>query len=94
MFGGYGLYLDGKIFGLIADEVLYFKTDGSNRPEYEARGSRPFTYETAKGRRVAMSYWEVPSEILEDVQLVAEWAKISASLLKPSKNTERGSKNT
>ena len=82
MFGGHGLYLDGKIFAIIADEVLYFKTDESNRAEYETRGSKPFTYEGARGRKVAMSYWEVPATILEDTELVAEWAERSAVISK------------
>ena len=31
MFGGAGLYRDGKMFGLIADDVAYLKADTSNR---------------------------------------------------------------
>lgn len=38
MFGGVGIYLHGLFFALIADEVLYFKVDDSNRPDYEAAG--------------------------------------------------------
>ena len=45
MFGGYSLYLDGKIFGMItSDTDLYFKVDDSNRAQYEAIGSKPFIY--------------------------------------------------
>ena len=36
MFGGAGLYRDGKMFGLIADDVAYLKVDDSNRPEFVA----------------------------------------------------------
>ena len=82
MFGGHGLYLKGTIFGLIADEVLYFKTDGSNRVQYEKLGSRPFTYDGRKGKKVTINYWEVPSEILEDPNLVAEWAQGSVRISK------------
>ena len=78
MFGGHGLYLNGTIFGLIADEVLYFKTDGSNRGEYEELGSKPFSYEGRRGRKITLSYWELPSEILDDADLVAEWARRAA----------------
>ena len=31
MFGGAGIYYDGLIFGLLADDVLYFKVDDSNK---------------------------------------------------------------
>ena len=45
MFGGYSLYLDGKIFSMITNDTdLYFKVDDSNRAKYEAVGSHPFVY--------------------------------------------------
>jgi len=34
MFGGAGIYYDGLIFGLLADDVLYFKVDNSNKFDY------------------------------------------------------------
>ena len=39
MFGGAGLYRDGKMFGLVADDVIYLKVDDTNRGKYEAVGS-------------------------------------------------------
>ena len=74
MFGGYGVYKDGVIFAIVADDALYFKVDGTNRKDYEAAGSRPFTYIAAKRKRVALSYWEVPAEVLDDREKIAEWA--------------------
>ncbi|WP_203301031.1 TfoX/Sxy family protein [Marinobacter sediminum] len=35
MFGGYGIYYDGLMFALVADDVLYFKADGTiSSPNY------------------------------------------------------------
>ncbi len=42
MFGGMGLYLQGMFFALIASDILYFKVDDTNRPDYEAAGMGPF----------------------------------------------------
>lgn len=72
MFGGYSLYKDGKIFGMIADDVLYFKVKDSNRADYEAAGSKPFTY-VNKGKKYSMSYWEVPEEVQSDHEILAKW---------------------
>jgi DNA transformation protein len=33
MFGCAGIYYDGLIFGLLADDVLYFKVDDCNRSD-------------------------------------------------------------
>jgi hypothetical protein len=35
MFGGYGVYCDGTMFALVADDVLYLKVDDGNRGEFE-----------------------------------------------------------
>ena len=82
MFGGHGLYKDGVIFGLIADDQLYFKTGESNQKYFEAAGSQPFTYEAKNKKRVAMSYWEVPSDVLENRDEIQLWINkaVKASL--------------
>ena len=73
MFGGHGIYKDDLMFALIVDEELYYKVDDSNRRDFEAHGSEPFTY-GSKGRKpVTMSYWKLPSEIMDDRELLMEW---------------------
>lgn len=79
MFGGHGLYRHGVLFGIIADEALYFKVDDTNRPDYERAGSKPFSYEVT-GRRepvVMRSYWEVPAEVQEDPHRIERWVERS-----------------
>ena len=73
MFGGNGLYKGGVMFGLISDGELYFKVDDVNRPDFEAKKSQPFTYE-ARGRTVALSYWFVPEDVIEDADDLRAWA--------------------
>jgi DNA transformation protein len=73
MFGGYGVFLDGLMFGLIADEVLYLKVDDENLPEFEELGLRPFVYD-GKDRPVRMSYSEAPPDALDDAELLSRWA--------------------
>ena len=74
MFGGYGIYRQGQIFAIVVEDTLYFKVTDANRSDYEAAGSSPFTYES-KGKRVAMSYWQVPEEVLEDEETLGVWAE-------------------
>ena len=73
MFGGWGLFHNDMILGLIFDNELYLKVDDSSKAEYKARGSRPFTYKRG-GKEVALSYWLVPEEVLEDRGVFLEWA--------------------
>jgi DNA transformation protein len=79
MFGGYGVYKDGVIFGLIDDERIYFKVDESNRSDYEVAGSKPFSY-IHKGKEMSMAYWEVPEEILDDKDKVEKWLQKSVTV--------------
>lgn len=76
MFGGYGLFRDGLMFGLVADSALYFKVDDQNRALFEARELTPFIYE-AKGKPVTMSYYEAPGEVLDNSDDMVEWAEIA-----------------
>lgn len=76
MFGGSGLYCDGRMFALIADDCLYMKADAENLPGFLAESAKPFVYE-GKRRPVAMSYYSVPEERIEDPELLREWAYLA-----------------
>lgn len=74
MFGGFGIYRDGLMFGLVASDVLYLKADAENRGAYEAAGSEPFSY-TARRKQVILSYWRAPEDALESGAAMQEWAR-------------------
>lgn len=74
MFGGHGIFMDGLMFGLVADDQLYLKVDDGNRAAYEAEGLQPFTF-VSKGRLVETSYREAPSEGFDDPEILCDWAR-------------------
>jgi DNA transformation protein len=74
MFGGFGIYRDGLMVALVANDVLYLKADTESRGEFEAVGSEPFSY-TARRKRVMLSYWRAPEEALESRATMQEWAR-------------------
>ena len=78
MFGGIGLYAGDIFFGLIASDVLYLKTDDSNRARYQAAGSTPF--KPYPDRAMTMPYYDVPIRVLESAPELAEWARQSISI--------------
>lgn len=75
MFGGAGLYCQGVMFGLVADDVAYLKVDDSNRDDFIAAGSSPFNPYPEKDKAIVMSYYEVPADVLESRDAFAEWAE-------------------
>jgi len=74
MFGGAGVFLDGRMFALLADDMLYLKADDLTRPEFETAGMARFTYET-KGRPKSMSYYGVSEDMLDDAETLCVWAR-------------------
>ena len=56
MFGGAGLYCEGRMFGLIADDVAYLKVDDSNREDFVKAGSSAFNPFPEKAKSVVMSH--------------------------------------
>ena len=92
MFGGHGLFLQGLMFGLIADDQLYLKVDDGNRAAYEARGLPPFTY-SGKGRTIQTSYREAPSEGFDDPEILCDWGReaYAAALRADARKTRRRS---
>jgi DNA transformation protein len=42
MFGGAGVYFEGRFFALLDNDELYMKVDDTNRPQFQKAGSRAF----------------------------------------------------
>jgi DNA transformation protein len=81
MFGGVGLYHDGFFFGLLDDDVCYFKVDDATRGDYERAGSGPFR----PGGGPPMQYYEVPAEVLEDRDALRDWAVAAVDVARRAK---------
>ena len=71
MFGGCGLYQDEIFFGIIHKGRLYFKIDESTVGEYRKRKMKPFR---PNATQTLKSYYEVPVDIIDDRDQLAEWA--------------------
>lgn len=85
MFGGAGLYCDGVMFGLIADDVAYLKVDDSNREDFEKAGSSAFNPFPEKNKTYIMPYYEIPADVLEDAEQLGKWADRALAIAKKKK---------
>ncbi len=91
MFGGYGLYCNELFFGLIADDMLYLKTDASNRAQFERAGSGPFQY-SRRSKETTLGYYSVPDEALESPQLMAPWARSAVACALRAQSAKRSAR--
>jgi len=85
MFGGYGLYLDDAIFGIIAFDQLYLKVDEINRGDFVNRGSEPFTYYRGDVPAVMKSYWSCPEEVMGSPSKMRRWVEGACSASRRSR---------
>lgn len=75
MFGGQGLYTEGKIFGLILDDEIFIKVDDETAPLFSAAGSSSFVYD-GKTKPLQMPYWRLPLEAMDDPEALVKWARL------------------
>ena len=76
MFGGLGVYRGEAMFALVAFDAVWMKTDARLAESYRAAGSEPFIY-AGKSRPVAMSFWRLPDDALDDPEAALDWARLS-----------------
>lgn len=77
MFGVVAIYADDLIFAIIADDVLYLRTDAETEARFRAAGSEPFIFVDKDGRETPMSYWRAPDEALDDQAAAEDWGRLS-----------------
>jgi DNA transformation protein len=74
LLGGWGLWLDGSMFGIVQGERLYLLTaDPEARLEYQRQGSMP--YQASGPYR---EYYRVPATVLESRQRLVAAARRAA----------------
>jgi len=95
MFGGAGIYADGVMFALVADDTIYLKAGERNSSDFEREHLPPFTYIAKNGKRVVMSYRRMPERLYDDPEELAAWARAALAAAqrgaaRPVKGGSRG----
>jgi len=89
MFGGHGLYFEGAMFGLVADDMLYLKVDAENSQHFDAQDLPAFEYDKGNGKTVTMSFRLAPESIYDDPSEAAEWASHAWEAARRAKNAKK-----
>ena len=75
MFGGSGIFVDGMMMGLIAQDLIYLKVDAETVARFDREDLPPFSYMTGKGRKVMTNYRKLADRLYDDPDELAEWAR-------------------
>jgi DNA transformation protein len=74
MFGGHGIFEEDKMFALVDSKGrVFFKVDETNLSGFEDANSE---------KHARMPYYSVPEEVLNDDNLLEEWALTSIKIAK------------
>ena len=73
---GHGIFCDGVMFALVADDTLYLKVYDDTKPAFLDAGSLPFTYEKAGGE-IELALLTVLDKVDEDVEELLRWSHMA-----------------
>lgn len=77
MFGGYGLFSRGSMYGLLDDEELFLKTDEECRQAFLDAGCRRWVYESPSRGAVPTAYFRPPDDAHESAEAMLPWARLA-----------------
>jgi len=79
MFGKTGVFCDGVMLAMVADNTLYFRVDDDNRDVFEeAKSFLPLNYEK-KGATIDLSFWRAPERLFDEPDELVSWAQAALS---------------
>ena len=87
MFGGAGVYAEGLMFGLLADDTIHIKAnDDAMKAALRPEGSGPFVWSPQngprKGEHIDLGYWRLPEAALDDPDEAVKWGRKALALAK------------
>jgi DNA transformation protein len=77
MFGKTGVFCDGLMLGMVADNTLYFRVDDGNREAFkEAESFPPLNYKK-QGSIIDLSFWRAPERLFDEPDELVAWARLA-----------------
>lgn len=74
MFGGHGVFHDGLMCALVADDTLYLKADAQTVAQFEALDLPPFAFRRGE-QLMQTSYRQAPETVFEDRHEARTWTR-------------------
>jgi DNA transformation protein len=77
MFGKTGVFCDGVMFGMVADNTLYLRVDDHNRAEFNEAASFPPLNYKKKGSMIDLAFWRAPERLFDEPDELVAWARLA-----------------
>ena len=77
MFGKTGVFCDGVMLGMVAENTLYLRVDEGNRAAFaEAAGEAPLNYRKG-GKVIDLAFWRAPDRLFDAPEELVVWARLA-----------------
>jgi len=77
MFGKTGVFCDELMFGIVADDTLYFRVDDRNRAAFKEAASFPPLSYKKKGSVIDLAFWRAPERLFDEPDELVTWARLA-----------------
>jgi DNA transformation protein len=75
MFGKTGIFCDGVMFAMVADNTLYVRVDDESKATFkEAAAFPPLNY-SKKGFTIDLAFWRVPERLFDEPDELVAWGR-------------------
>ncbi|HMN70460.1 MAG TPA: TfoX/Sxy family protein [Rhodoblastus sp.] len=79
MFGKTGVFCEGVMIAMVADNILYFRVDDQNRTIFAEAASQPPLKYKKQGRAIDLAFWRAPDRLFDDPDELIVWARAALS---------------
>jgi DNA transformation protein len=74
MFGKTGVFCEGVMFGMVTENILYFRVDHQNRATFKEAESFPSLNYVKNGCIIDLSFWRAPERLFDENEELIVWA--------------------
>src|SRR5580704_18349462 len=75
MFVKTGVFCDGVMLGMVADNTLYFRVDEENKATFEEAAAFPPLNYSKKGFTIDLGFWRAPERLFDEPDEFLLWAR-------------------
>ena len=75
MFGKTGVFCEGVMFGVVSENVLYFRVDRQNQATFKEAEPFPRLSYVKKGETIDLSFCRAPDRLFDEQEELVAWAR-------------------
>ena len=79
MFGKTGVFCDGVMFAMVANDDLYLRVDEHNRETFAEAASHPPLSYVKLGQTIDLSFWRAPTRLHDDHDALVAWCSLAVA---------------